>query len=51
MNFLKMIWNCNKNFEYLEYKEGEDSDEDAKSEEVSVDEAPRKIFLYDELIK
>ena len=36
MDFLKIIWATNKNFEYIECKEG--SEDDADSEEISVDD-------------
>ena len=50
MDFLKMIWATNKNFEYTE--KGEESEEEAtSSEEVSVELDTKTIFMYDDLIK
>ena len=50
MNFLKMIWATNKNFEFMDSK-GDESDDDANSEEMSLDDDYKKTFLYDDLIK
>lgn len=49
MKFLRMIWITNKNFEQKESQD--DSDEDADSEEFSLDDDNRKTFMYEDLIK
>ena len=49
MKFLRMIWVTNKNKELVDMLE--DSEEDAESEEFSVDDDQRKTFMYDDLIR
>lgn len=49
MDFLKMIWACNKNFEFIE---GQDESENSdSSDDNSIMQDQKHIFMYDDLIK